>query len=93
MLWIVDGGMLTLPVEGRVEDWRKGESITVTHGANGEWTDTVTYDARGECHMKHMWSDPDDGDCWECSKCGRIVLTDGYDPRYCTQCGAKVVVE
>lgn len=44
MLWIVDGGMPSLPVEGRVEDWRKGETITVTHGENGEWAaKPVTY--------------------------------------------------
>lgn len=96
MLWIVDGGMLSLPVEGRVEDWRKGEWITVTHGKDGEWTDTVTYEARGECHDKNGF-DPEMG--FECVECG--ATTDSYmcstypgiqeQLRYCPLCGRKVV--
>jgi len=53
VLWIVDGGMINLPVMARVEGWRDGESIDITTGnESGEWNAMPTrYVVRGECHV------------------------------------------
>lgn len=101
-LWIVDGGMIELPVIARVEDWREGDHIDVT-GAdeNGRWrSKPVRYVARGECHKLP----PDNNHTcivrheptgmtmefgyWKCSRCG-CNCVDGA--KYCMNCGARVV--
>ena len=45
----------------------------------------------GTCEMVLMWSDYEDGECYKCSKCGDFAFTCGGEPRFCPNCGAKVV--
>lgn len=45
----------------------------------------------GTCEMVLMWSDYEDGECYKCSKCGDFAFTCGGEPRFCQECGAKVV--
>ena len=33
----------------------------------------------------------EDGECYKCSKCGDFAFTCGGEPRFCPECGAKVV--
>lgn len=97
-LWIVDGGIgLTLPVVARVDDWQENDHIDVT-GAdeNGEWlSEHVRYvKERGTCHNADIGTEG----YFKCSECSASCSVDwecsGWDvPRFCPNCGAKVVDE
>lgn len=74
-------------------DWEPGEwpeNVYVTSGDIVE-NETRVYAPVRMCRMKFLWSDFEDGDCYECSECGKIAFTHGGVPSYCPNCGAKVV--
>lgn len=57
------------------------------------WDETQAIAAtlgRGECELWWIWSDPEDGDCFECSLCNGAVFSFGTEPRFCSMCGAHV---
>lgn len=101
MLWIVDGGMVELPVMARIEDWQEGEHIDITTGDDsGEWRTTpMRYEVRGECHpiiSDNLTESEGMGDAWaDCSECGHLlfVLTDPHSipPNYCPNCGRRIM--
>lgn len=63
---------------------------TQTHGF--EWAKDTRRTER-TCRMIFLWSEFEDGECYECSTCDGIAFTHGSTPSYCPHCGARVVDE
>lgn len=62
---------------------------SVLHVKRGE--EVRRYIPERTCRIRHVWNDPDDGDCWTCEECGELNFSIGNPPKYCQHCGAKVV--
>lgn len=99
-LWIVDGGMVELPVVARVEDWEEGSYIEVTGSNDGaKWNDApIRYVAERTCfarsHHSTRFNTFGTVIGFECSKCAYVLTQDPSGPilwRYCPNCGARVV--
>lgn len=103
-LWIVDGGMIELPVVARVEDWKEGSYIEIVGSDDGaKWNDVpIRYVAERTCHIVKTWSDSDFVDGWRyrCSECMCFIPVIERDPEtgdvisaanYCPNCGRRVV--
>lgn len=98
-LWIVDGGMVELPVVARVEDWKEGSYIEIVGSDDGaKWNDVpIRYVAERTCRDVY----PEAAFCFTCSECGHIRrFVQGWNDktdsrqdefRYCPNCGRRVV--
>lgn len=94
-LWIVDGGMVELPVVARVEDWKEGSYIEIVGSDDGaKWNDVpIRYVAERTCrNAAPAYLD------FLCGECGFVHYHsdenddgDGNDWRYCPNCGRQVV--
>ena len=90
-LWIVDGGMMELPVVARVEDWKEGSYIEIVGSDDGaKWNDVpIRYVAERTCRDTGRY-------CFTCSECGWIAnephhILGGFWPEFCPNCGRRVV--
>lgn len=91
-LWIVDGGMVELPVVARVEDWKEGSYIEIVGSDDGaKWNDVpIRYVAERTC--RRVLYKPTK--VLVCSECGAGIpkQLDKYCfLRYCPNCGRRVV--
>lgn len=71
MLWIVDGGMISLPVIARVEDFKEDSFIEIT-GAdeNHEWKSEPTrYEVVTHCKDCKWWDRKENSNYGYCHAC------------------------
>lgn len=68
-------------------DGEMPEYVEVGHEGEGDYT---KYVPERTCRMTFLWSDFEDGECYECSACGEVAFTHGGAPSYCPHCGGRI---